>query len=247
MIPKIIHYCWFGGKEKPKLALMCINSWKKYCPDYQIIEWNEKNFDINLNPYTKMCYENKKWAFLSDYVRLWVINQYGGIYFDTDVELLKKTDELIQNEAFWGFETSLNENINNNEENSAFIASGLGFGSIANGVAITEMLKEYEPLIDGNHGTIGCPILNTKSLVRLGVIANGQLQRFSWGTVYPSDYFDPYNSATGKLSITDNTVSVHWYMGSFLTPKQKVRAAITRPFHRLFGVNCFGFLKKHFQ
>ena len=244
MIPKIIHYCWFGGKEKPKLALKCIKSWKKYCPDYQIIEWNEQNFDTDFNPYTKMCYENKKWAFLSDYVRLWVVNQYGGIYFDTDVELLKKPDELMQSDAYWGFETSDKSVINCNERN-AFIASGLGFGSIANGVAIKEMLKEYDQLLDGNHGTIGCPILNTNALERMGVIADGKLQTFSWGTVYPSDYFDPYNSATGKLSITENTISVHWYMGSFLTPKQKIRSAITKPFHRVFGVNCFDFLKKN--
>lgn len=105
MIPKKIHYCWFGRGEKPKLAKKCIDSWKKYCPDYEIIEWNEDNFDINLNSYTKWCYDNRKYAFLSDYVRLWVVNQNGGIYFDTDVEVIRNIDFLLDDQAFFGFET----------------------------------------------------------------------------------------------------------------------------------------------
>ena len=92
MIPKKIHYCWFGKGQKPKLAEKCIESWKKYCPDYEIIEWNEDNFNLDTNGYTRYCYSNKKWAYLSDFVRLCVVEEYGGIYFDTDVELLKKPD-----------------------------------------------------------------------------------------------------------------------------------------------------------
>ena len=105
MIPKVIHYCWFGHGEKPELARKCIASWKKFCPDYEIIEWNEGNFDVKQNGYTQMCYEEKKYAFLSDYVRLLVVAEYGGIYFDTDVELLKSLDQLLDHEAFFGFET----------------------------------------------------------------------------------------------------------------------------------------------
>ena len=104
MIPKKIHYCWFGRGEKPKLAQKCIASWRKCCPDYEIIEWNEDNFDVNRNGYTRYCYANKKWAFLSDYVRLAVVLEHGGIYFDTDVELLKSPVPLMQHEAFFGFE-----------------------------------------------------------------------------------------------------------------------------------------------
>lgn len=96
MIPRIIHYCWFGRNEKPKLAQKCITSWQKFCPDYKIIEWTEDNFNIDAYPYARFCYQNKKWAFLSDFVRLIVVAEYGGIYFDTDVELLKKPDELLQ-------------------------------------------------------------------------------------------------------------------------------------------------------
>lgn len=94
MIPKIIHYCWFGRNDKPKSVLKCIESWKRICPDYEIIEWNEDNFDVFQTPYLSFCYKEKKWPFLSDLVRLMIIYNYGGIYFDTDVELLKRPDEL---------------------------------------------------------------------------------------------------------------------------------------------------------
>ena len=104
MIPKTIHYCWFGRGEKPKLAQKCIASWRKFCPDYEIIEWNEDNFDVNLNAYTLMCYQEKRFAFLSDYVRLLVVRDHGGIYFDTDVEVVKNFDNLLEFEAFFGFQ-----------------------------------------------------------------------------------------------------------------------------------------------
>lgn len=236
MIPKKIHYCWFGRGEKPKLANKCIYSWKKYCPDYEIIEWNEDNFDVNLNGYTKWCYENKKYAFLSDYVRLLVVYQYGGLYFDTDVELLRNPDFLLDNQAFFGFETDGLEDLNLKK---AKLNSGLSFGSVANGLALQTMLKEYEPLLDGNHGVVMCPKLNTQALEKLGLKTDGSYQEFSWGTVYPKEYFNPYESTTGRLNKTTNTVSVHWYMGSCLSKKQKLRSMISKPLHRILGVNFF--------
>ena len=99
MIPRKIHYCWFGRGEKPRLAQKCIASWKKYCPDYEIIEWNEDNFDVNRNAYTQMCYKEKKYAFLTDYLRLLIVEEHGGIYFDTDVEAVRSFDELLDNPA----------------------------------------------------------------------------------------------------------------------------------------------------
>ena len=105
MIPKKIHYCWLGYGEKPKLVQKCIGSWKTYCPDYELIEWNETNVDIKMNAYVQWCYENRKYAFLSDYIRLLIVEKHGGIYFDTDVEVIKKMDDLLYNEAFFGFET----------------------------------------------------------------------------------------------------------------------------------------------
>lgn len=237
MIPKKIHYCWFGRGEKPKLANKCIASWRKYCPDYEIIEWNEDNFDVNMNGYTKMCFKEKKWAFLSDYVRLWVVSKHGGLYFDTDVELLKNPDYLLNDEAFFGFETDKIDS-----ENPS-VASGLGFGSIADGLAIRTMLDEYGELLDGQHGVRMCPELNTIALVKLGLKRDGSCQEFDWGVIYPKDYFNPYESSTGKLNKDSNTVSVHWYMGSCLSTRSKIRSAITKPIHRIFGVNCFDWLK----
>lgn len=235
MIPKKIHYCWFGRGEKPKLAKRCIDSWKKYCPNYEIIEWNEENFDVYQNGYTKMCYEQKRWAFLSDYVRLVIVHEHGGLYFDTDVELLKSPDFLLPNESFWGFET---------DSENATVASGLGFGSVAGGSAVESLISEYDELLDGNHGVRMCPELNTLGLVKLGLMRNGLFQRYSWGVVYPKDYFNPYENNTGRLKRTKDTVSIHWYMGSCLSTSAKLRSAITKPLHRIFGDDCFAWLKR---
>lgn len=239
MIPKKIHYCWFGRGEKPKLAKKCIASWKKYCPDYEIIEWNEDNFDINMNGYTKMCYEQKKYAFLSDYVRLLVVYENGGLYFDTDVELVRNPDFLLEEEAFFGFETE------GEKPKKEIVNTGLAFGSVASGLALKRMLEEYNPLLDGKSGTIGCPILNTEAMIKLGLKPGGQKQKLSCVTIYPKEYFNPYESTTGKLNKTKNTVSIHWYAGSWLSPKQRIISMITKPFHRILGDNCFDFLKSN--
>ena len=232
MIPKKIHYCWFGRGEKPALANKCIASWKKYCPDFEIIEWNEDNFDINYNAYTRYCYENKKWAFLSDYVRLVVIYEHGGIYFDTDVEVIKPIDKLLQLDAFMGF------------ENDSHVATGLGFGAEANHVVLKKMLDEYEELLDGKHGVIGCPILNTQAMVKLGLELNGKKQAVAESVVFPKEYFNPYDDPTGRLLKTKNTYSILWYSKSWMSKKAILRSKITQPFHRIFGVDCFKWLKK---
>ena len=232
MIPKIIHYCWFGGNPKPKMAEKCIESWKKYCPDWQIIEWNEQNFDVNRNGYTKMCIEQRKFAFLSDYVRLFVVAEHGGVYFDTDVEVIKSLEPLLENEAFFGFETP------------EFVASGLGFGSVAHGTAVEAMLREYDILLDGTKGVIGCPRLNTAALEKLGLVRDGSMQVVAGAKILPIEYLNPYESNTGRLKKTKNSYSIHWYSASWMSWKKQLRAAITKPFHRIFGVDCFKWLKK---
>ena len=241
MIPKKIHYCWFGGNPLPKSAVKCINSWKKYCPDYEIIEWNEDNFDINQNGYTRMCYEQRKFAFLSDYVRLLVVYQNGGLYFDTDVELIKNPDFLLENESFFGFE---GETIETSGNQLAEVNTGLGFGAIQNSSVLQTMLNEYDPLLDGKNGVVMCPKLNTAGLKKAGLNCDGTYQKYDWATIYPKDYFNPYESTTGRLNKTTNTVSIHWYNGSCLTKSQKLRSFISKPFHRFFGDDCFKFLKK---
>lgn len=232
MIPKVIHYCWFGRSEKPKLAQKCIASWKTFCPDYEIIEWNEDNFDVNMNGYTRMCYEQKKYAFLSDYARLLVVAEHGGIYFDTDVELLVSPDFLLDHEAFWGFETP------------EYVASGLGFGSVAHGTVIEAMLREYDQLLDGQHGTIGCPHLNTAALVQLGLQQNGTYQNVADAIILPSDYLNPYESATGRIKKTANTISIHWYSATWMNKRQKFRSFWGKPLHRILGVNAFKAFRK---
>lgn len=235
MIPKKIHYCWFGRGEKPKLARKCIASWKKFCPDYEIIEWNEDNYDLNENAYVRYCYENRKWAFLSDYVRLAVVCREGGIYFDTDVELIAPIDALLQNEAFYAF------------ENNDYIATGLGFGAEAGHVTIRKMVEEYaalEPAAGEAFSFVGCPALNTQALLPLGLQRDGKRQIVAGALILPQDYMNPYEDATGRLNKTENTLSIHWYTKSALPKSAVIRSNITRVFHRLFGVDCFAFLKK---
>ena len=230
MIPKLIHYCWFGRGEKPKLAKKCIESWEKYCPDYQIIEWNEDNFDVNQYEYTKYMYEHKNYAFLSDFVRLKVVYENGGIYLDTDVEVIKPINEIIENGAFVGF------------ENDAFVNSGLGFGAEKENKAIKLMLEEYNYFtssFDAKRGPLGCPDLNTYGLLKCGLTQNGGFQKLEEITVYPKDYFNPYDNVINKLNITENTYTIHWYSGSWISRKQKIRTFLLRPIHRWLGKNIF--------
>ena len=235
MIPKKLHYCWFGRGEKPKLAIKCIESWKKICPDYEIIEWTEDTFDINQHPYLRWCYENKKWAFLSDFARLLIIQKYGGIYFDTDVELIKSPNSLLEYEAFYGFENKTN------------VATGLGFGSESNHVIINEMVEQYlnlTPNEEGEYPLIVCPALNTKALKKYGLQSNGLRQNIRGAEIFPVEYFNPYDDPTGVLNKTKNTISIHWYSKSWLSKSAIIRSKITKPFHRIFGNDCFRWLKR---
>ena len=229
MIPKKIHYCWFGRNPKPKLAEKCIRSWKKYCLDYEIIEWNEDNFDVDKYPYAKYCLDNQKYAFLSDFVRLVVVAEQGGLYFDTDVEVIRKLDDLLNYKAFYGF------------ENNEYVASGLGFGAEKGQVTVLKMLDEYNGLKkeDNTFELKGCPILNTNALVKLGLQQNGKEQEVAGAHVFPADYFNPFEDATGLLNSTKNTHSIHWYAKSWMSKRKIFRSKLTRPLHRLLGVDFF--------
>lgn len=227
MISKKIHYCWFGRGELNKKAKMCINSWKKHCPEYELIEWNEDNYDVYQNAYTSYLYNEKKYAFLSDYARLQKVYEEGGIYFDVDVEVIKSFNDLLNEPAFFGFETD------------QYVASGLGFGAEAGNRAVYAMLKEYDQYLDGKHGTIGCPIANTDALVKLGLKRNGSLQRMQDVTVFPADYFNPYDDPTGTLNKTKNTYSIHWYAKSWMPMRKRIRSAIMKPVHRIIGTDLF--------
>lgn len=221
MIPKKIHYCWFGRGEKSDKAKKCIASWSRLCPDYEIIEWNEDNFDIHLNPYTEMCYEQRKFAFLSDYARLWILEREGGLYFDVDVEVIRSFDSLLTHSAFFGFETD------------EFINTGVGFGTEAGHPVLLAMLAAYDPLLDGAHGTIGCPILNTQALEAFGLVKNGQTQEVGGAVIYAADYFNPYDDILGKLCKTENTYSIHWFAKSWMRGSAILRSTLSKPWHRL--------------
>lgn len=235
MIPKIIHYCWFGGKELPPLAKKCIASWEKFCPGWQIIQWNEDNFDVSRYAYTKYCYEQGKWAFLSDFVRLAVVMELGGVYLDTDVELVKPLDALLEYEAFYGF------------ENESVVNTGHGFGAVPEQETVEVLLAEYldlQPGENGDYALIACPRHNTRGLKKLGLVKNGQRQTVAGAEILPEDWLNPYEYVTGTMNKTENTVAIHWYNQSWVPQRDKLRAKLTKPFHKLFGKNCFDWMKK---
>lgn len=213
MIPKTIHYCWFGGNPKSKLIKKCIKSWKKYCPDYEIIEWNESNFDINCCPYVKEAYEAKKWAFLTDYARLWIVYNYGGIYLDTDVELVSKLDTFLKYDGYFGFESD------------SYVNTGLGFGAAAGNKIVKTMLDDYDGLHflndDGTYDLTTCPVRNTDSLMKVGLVRNNSFQLIDNNAFFASEVFNPIDYITKKKSITNNTVSIHWYNASWQTKEQR--------------------------
>ena len=216
MIPKTIHYCWFGRNPKPKLAEKCIRSWKKYCPGYEIIEWNEDNFDISSAPlYVRQAYEAKKWAFVTDYVRLKVVYDHGGIYMDTDVELLKNIDFLREHEAYFGF------------EDGKYVNTGLGFGAQKGNPILLEMMEDYRDipfvLEDGTFDVTACPGRNTKVFLKHGLIQNNAKQMVGDCLILPSDYLCPIDYSTGKVTRTENTISIHWFSASWQTVEEKKR------------------------
>ena len=232
---KIIHYCWFGPRKLSKVAKKCIKTWKKFLPDYEIKLWTESNFDFNQNEFVRQAYENKKWAFLSDLARLLIVREHGGIYFDTDVEVVRRPDELIECEAFYGFETS------------KYIATGLGFGAVPHHITVESMIQQYDELMpdeNENYPLISCPQLNTRALLPYGLELNGKKQIISGALILPVEYMNPYDDPTGVLKKTKNTISIHWYSKSWMDRKTVLRSKLTKPFHRLFGNDCFRWLKK---
>ena len=231
-IPKIIHYCWFGENPKSKLIKKCIKSWKKYCPDYEIIEWNESNFDININDYVKEAYQEKKWAFVTDYARLWVIYNYGGIYLDTDVELIRSLDGLLNDKSFFG------------SEDNQHIATGLGFGAEKENFIVKKMMDDYKDIHfiqdDGTFDLLPCPQRNTISVKEL--FKNEVFDHVTqcvYGIVYPKEYFSPLDFHTREMNKTKNTYSIHWFAKSWMDKKSIIRSKLTQPLHRIFGTDFF--------
>lgn len=226
MIPKIIHYCWFGKNPLPPLAVKCIESWKKYCPDYEIKEWNESNFDVNCNQYTKEAYEAKKWAFVSDVARLFALVNHGGIYMDTDCELLKPIDEFLSLDAVSGFETET-------QISTAFM------GCRKEHLLFAELLQDYNrknfKLADGGYDTTTNVTAVTNALLKKGIMLNNKLQTVSDFTLYPKEYFCPKNGKTGDINISENTYAIHHFDGSWLTAEQKQEYEIVTRYRKKYG------------
>jgi len=212
-IPKTIHYCWLGKKEIPPQYREWMDSWKKYCPDYEIIEWNEGNYDVHKSKYVSQAYESKKWAFVSDYARIDIINTYGGVYLDTDVELTKNLDVLLKNDAFCGFETS------------QYVAYGLGFGAVK-GHPILGELKEYYDHTDfmredGAMDLTACPVIQTRIMKEHGLVCNGEFQVVDGMTVYPSRVLCGMSPHSFRVEIDpDYTYAVHHYTSSWIEEEQ---------------------------
>lgn len=227
MIPKVIHYCWFGNNPKPAIFEKCSRSWKRYCPDYEIIEWNEENFDINCNEYVREAYDAGKWAFVTDYARLWIVSNYGGIYLDTDVELVKSLDCLLEEACFLGY------------EDEECVATGLGFGAEKGNSIINLMLQDYDTIhfkrADGSYDLTTCPVRNTNSIAHL-ILENrtiGKINRIKDAVLYPPEYFCPLSPDGTTMNRTNNTYSIHWYSATWLTNDEKIVHE-----YRMFRAKC---------
>ncbi len=222
MIPHIIHYCWFGRNPKPKLIIDCIESWRKYCQDWEIKEWNEDNYDVYKNAYIKEAYENKKWAFVADYARFDVLNRYGGVYFDTDVELLRPVPEyLMEEEAFSGFEMVDK------------VAPGLVYGTISNQKVLKKVLDKYETSSLSQIKNV-CEVL-TDILNEEGLIGNNTDQTVAGVRVMPKEYFGCYNHEIQAYEKTENTVSLHHYHASWVPWYRILKYKIIKYIAKLLG------------
>lgn len=213
MIPKKIHYCWLGGNPLPESAKKCIRSWQKFCPDYEIIEWNEINYDFTKQAYMKQALEAKKWGFVPDYARLDIVYQHGGIYLDTDVEMVKSFDDLLYLSGFAGFETA------------EYVALGLGFGAEKGNPLIKKLMESYDNLCfiheDGQLNLTASPELNTETLEENGLIRNGQYQEIDGFAFLPPDYLCPKSLNDGFITKTKNTHSIHHYDASWYSKEQQ--------------------------
>jgi len=233
MIPKIIHYCWFGNNPLPTTAINCINSWKRKLPDYEIMLWNESNFDVNQIPYIQEAYKAKKYAFVSDYARFYVLYHHGGIYLDVDVEVVKSLDSFLQHEMFAGFER--NDGVN----------AGLILGADKGTLLFKEVLKEYSfkkfTYSSKSGGMENVVTIFSKILITIGLIPNGQQQTLHGITIYPEEYFSPINFFTGERKFTKNTHTIHYFVGSWHPWYKRIRIKLLK---NRFIRFLYNFIKK---
>ena len=242
MIPKVIHYCWFGHNPLPPLAQKCIASWRKFFPDYEIKEWNEDNFDVNSIPYTAQAYKHKKYAFVSDYARFKILYENGGIYFDTDVEVIKPMDDILAKGAFFGLE-------DNHDVFSC--APGLGFACNAKLCLLKDMLNLYENMqFETADGAINKKTIVehfSEHLIKKGLQPKAGIIEFEGVFIYPADYFCPKPSEFSKIQISENTRTIHHYAASWIDSKQRFANLLIQIFGKRIVMKLWNFLRSKHQ
>ena len=229
MIPKTIHYCWFGRNPLPPSAVKCINSWRRFFPDYEIKEWNEDNFDVNIIPYTAEAYKARKYAFVSDYARFWILYHYGGVYFDTDVEVIRPMDDIIRRGAFMGTEVVWKY---------PQVAPGLGIGAEPGHEIYKQAIEHYKNtsfvIGDGVIKHESIVPMTTRLLIQAGMQPGGELQKVAGIWIYPVDFFNPFDDIKGVLKKTANTRSIHWYAATW-QHRSPFMKWLSRMAHRFLG------------
>lgn len=224
MIPRTIHYCWFGGKPLPRDAEKYILSWKKFLPDYEIKRWDESNFDVNSIPYVKEAYAAGKYAFVSDYARFWILYHYGGLYFDTDVEVIRSLDDIIQEGQFLGVEQQNEEHIT--------VAPGLCIGAEKHNELFGTLIHQYEGFHflepDGSCCLKNVVEITTELLLKHGLKNTDEIQDCCGFKIYPKDYFCPIDYTTRELVLTDNTRTIHHYAESWVPRSTRIKNAVGR-------------------
>jgi len=244
-IPKKIHYCWFGPNPMPDYAIEFIEGWKKLSPEYEIIKWDESNFDVNAHPYTKSAYERGLYPFVADYARLAVINEYGGIYMDTDVEMIRPLDEFMSNTAFFAL------------EDMDAINTGLIVGAVPRQKNIEELLTQYDKrgmnLMDGKFIMDTCVQITTSYFRRKGFKYVDKIQRVDESTIYPTSFFCPQKYGEWRPKITSSTHIIHHYYGNWSIGDETNRTRIYRntrigrKIKKVIGVNNFQRIYRVYQ
>lgn len=234
---KIIHYCWFGGKKLPREVKKCIKTWKKNLPGYEIKEWNEQNFDINICPFVKEAYENKKWAFVSDYARLSALYQEGGIYLDTDMKIIKDISHILENEMFWGY------------EDSGYIGTAVIGSKDKHNKYLREIMDYYKTIEHFDIKNIynnANPAIITKILEKYDFEINEDGVKVYDGkiAIYPREYFYPLSYNYSEKIFTKNTCMVHLFKGTWTSLGERRTAAIYRKFGLKLGKKINNFLNK---
>ena len=232
MIPRTIHYCWFGGKPLTPLARKCIDSWRRFLPTFEIRQWDEDSFDVNAHPYTRDAYRAGKYAFVSDYARFKILYGQGGLYFDTDVEVIRPMDDILEKGPFMGFELD-------GADGRMAVNPGLGLAAEPGMELFREILEQYDSMSffapDGTMDAYTMIPMVTELLARKGLTGNAGIEEVAGIRVYPASWFNPYDDATGQLKKTADTRTIHWYAKSWCPPEAKSRVFLKRMIRRILG------------